>query len=162
MRDSETPTVYAPAGGRTAHRDVLGERGPEAPASTLFEARALVATPRAAPRLSPQRSTVGYDDREGRFLYATPSLAAYMGMTPDELIGRTWSEIGVPPEAVERLEAARRQLSETMAQRQLERQTVEPAHRVENPLTRSVRAPMVLGFGRLEEFGAHHRGGRQR
>jgi hypothetical protein len=50
---------------------------------------------------------------EGRFLYATPAMAAYVGMTPDELIGRTWYEIGVPPEAVGRLEATRRRVLET-------------------------------------------------
>ncbi len=60
-----------------------------------------------------RRSSVGYYDREGRFLYATPALAADVGMTPEELIGRTWYEIGVPPEAVERLEAARRRVLET-------------------------------------------------
>jgi hypothetical protein len=58
-------------------------------------------------------SNVGYDDREGRFLYATPALAAYMGMTPDQLIGRTWYEIGVPPEAVQALEETRRRVLET-------------------------------------------------
>jgi PAS domain S-box-containing protein len=61
----------------------------------------------------PRRSSVGYDDREGRFLYATPALAAYMGMTPDQLIGRTWYEIGVPPEAVQALEHVRRRVLET-------------------------------------------------
>ena len=60
-----------------------------------------------------RRSRLGYDDREGRFLYATPALAAYMGMTPDQLIGRTWYEIGVPPEAVQALEETRRQVLET-------------------------------------------------
>ena len=34
-------------------------------------------------------------------------------MTPDELIGRTWYEIGVPPDAVDRLEATRRHVLET-------------------------------------------------
>src|ERR1035437_7686193 len=61
----------------------------------------------------PRRSSVGYDDREGRFLYATPALAAYMGMMPDQLIGRTWYEIGVPPEAVHALEEVRRRVLET-------------------------------------------------
>jgi PAS domain S-box-containing protein len=60
-----------------------------------------------------RRSNVGYYDPEGRFLYATPALAAYVGMTPDELIGRTWYEIGVPPEAVHKLEATRRRVLET-------------------------------------------------
>jgi two-component system, cell cycle sensor histidine kinase and response regulator CckA len=60
-----------------------------------------------------RRSSVGYDDREGRFLYATPALAAYMGMTPDQVIGRTWYEIGVPPEAVQALEQVRRRVLET-------------------------------------------------
>ena len=60
-----------------------------------------------------RRSNVGYYDLEGRFLYATPALAAYVGMTPDELIGRTWYEIGVPPEAVDKLEAVRRRVMET-------------------------------------------------
>ena len=60
-----------------------------------------------------RRSSVGYDDREGRFLYATPALAAYMGMTPDQVIGRTWYEIGVPPEAVHALEEVRRRVLET-------------------------------------------------
>ena len=61
----------------------------------------------------PRRSSVGYDDREGRFLYVTPALAAYVGMTPDQLIGRTWYEIGVPPEAVQALEETRRRVLET-------------------------------------------------
>ncbi len=60
-----------------------------------------------------RRSNVGYYDLEGRFLYATPALAAYVGMTPEELVGRTWYEIGVPPEAVAELEAARRRVLET-------------------------------------------------
>jgi two-component system, cell cycle sensor histidine kinase and response regulator CckA len=58
-------------------------------------------------------SNVGYYDLEGRFLYATPALAAYVGMTSAELLGRTWYEIGVPPEAVDRLEAARRRVLES-------------------------------------------------
>ncbi len=65
----------------------------------------------AAPRA--MRSSVGYYDREGRFLYATPALAADFGMTPDQLIGRTWYEIGVPPESVSSLEAIRREVLET-------------------------------------------------
>jgi hypothetical protein len=64
----------------------------------------------AAPAM---RSRVGYYDRQGRFLYATPALAARFGMTPDQLIGRTWYEIGVPPENVSALEAIRRQVLET-------------------------------------------------
>jgi PAS domain S-box-containing protein len=60
-----------------------------------------------------RRSSVGYYDREGRFLYATPALAAYLGMTPDQLTGRTWYEIGVPPEAVHALEETRRTVFET-------------------------------------------------
>jgi hypothetical protein len=60
-----------------------------------------------------RRASVGYYDHEGRFLYATPALAAYMGMTPDQLIGRTWYEIGVPPEAVQALEETRRRVLET-------------------------------------------------
>ncbi len=60
-------------------------------------------------------SSVGYYDREGRFVYATPAMAAYFGMTPDQLIGRTWYEIGVPPENVVALEAARRRVLETGA-----------------------------------------------
>jgi hypothetical protein len=36
-----------------------------------------------------------------------------MGMTPDQLIGRTWYEIGVPPEAVRALEETRRRVLET-------------------------------------------------
>jgi GAF domain-containing protein len=36
-----------------------------------------------------------------------------MGMTPDQLIGRTWYEIGVPPEAVRVLEETRRRVLET-------------------------------------------------
>jgi two-component system cell cycle sensor histidine kinase/response regulator CckA len=60
-----------------------------------------------------RRASVGYYDHEGRFLYATPALAAYMGMTPDQLIGRTWYEIGVPPEAVRALEETRRRVLET-------------------------------------------------
>src|ERR1035437_7169233 len=46
-------------------------------------------------------------------MYATPALAAYMGMTPDQVIGRTWYEIGVPPEAVHALEEVRRRVLET-------------------------------------------------
>jgi two-component system cell cycle sensor histidine kinase/response regulator CckA len=67
--------------------------------------------PRAVgPRQAGLGSTVGYYDREGRFLYATPAMAAYFGMTPDQLIGRTWYEIGVPPENVTVLESARRKV----------------------------------------------------
>jgi two-component system, cell cycle sensor histidine kinase and response regulator CckA len=69
--------------------------------------------PRTAATRASNESSVGYYDREGRFLYATPEMASYVGMTPDELIGRTWYEIGVPPEAVDGLEAARRRVLET-------------------------------------------------
>ena len=58
-------------------------------------------------------SSVGYYDSEGRFLYATPALATYLGMTPGQLIGRTWYEIGVPPEAVHALEETRQRVFET-------------------------------------------------
>jgi hypothetical protein len=60
-----------------------------------------------------RRASVGYYDSAGRFLYATPALAAYLGMTPDQLTGRTWYEIGVPPEAVHALEETRRTVFET-------------------------------------------------
>ena len=99
-------------GDERARRGGLGESSGEGPApADRKPARKWSAADGAA--ASPRNSNVGYYDHEGRFLYATPALAAYMGMTPDELIGRTWYDIGVPPEAVVELEAARRHVLET-------------------------------------------------
>src|ERR1035437_6975492 len=110
MRRDERTSDLAPGAGLSRPN----------PASAKASARAIsfVASTDArraridAGRVS-RRASVGYYDREGRFLYATPALAAYMGMTPDQLIGRTWYEIGVPPEAVQALEDARRRVLET-------------------------------------------------
>src|SRR5665811_355493 len=105
---------------RTSHVTPGAGLKPPNPASANAPARAisLASTMDArraridAGRVS-RRASVGYYDHEGRFLYATPALAAYMGMTPDQLIGRTWYEIGVPPEAVQALEETRRRVLET-------------------------------------------------
>jgi PAS domain S-box-containing protein len=95
-------------GTRRGHQpNVEAEGDPPQPAVATDAARPTVEA------VAAQGSGVGYYDREGRFLYATPTLAAYVGMTPEELIGRTWYDIGVPPEAVERLEATRRRVLET-------------------------------------------------
>ena len=92
--------------------DTIGqETSHDRPADGAVAAEAV--SPSADPGTIHRRSNVGYYDPEGRFLYATPALAAYVGMTPDELIGRTWYEIGVPPEAVHKLEATRRRVLET-------------------------------------------------
>src|ERR1035437_4355320 len=107
-------------GERTSHAARAAGLDPPNPASAVAQARpttfaATAGAGRArvdAGKVS-RRSSVGYDDREGRFLYATPVLAAYLGMTPDQLIGRTWYEIGVPPEAVQALEEVRRRVLET-------------------------------------------------
>src|ERR1035437_224971 len=105
---------------RTSH--VAREAGlkPPNPASANAPARATSSASSTEARRAridagrvSRRASVGYYDHEGRFLYATPALAAYMGMTPDQLIGRTWYEIGVPPEAVHALEETRRRVLET-------------------------------------------------
>jgi two-component system, cell cycle sensor histidine kinase and response regulator CckA len=52
-------------------------------------------------------------DREGRIVYITPAMAQRFGRTPDQLVGRTWPELGIPADLIEPLEAFRRSVVET-------------------------------------------------
>ena len=55
--------------------------------------------------LEPPSSQVFALDREARFLYASPDGAMALGFGPEQMIGRTWSEVGLPPEVAESLNA---------------------------------------------------------
>ncbi|RMI27466.1 MAG: PAS domain S-box protein, partial [Calditrichaeota bacterium] len=50
------------------------------------------------------------NDRSGRFQYVSKSGASAWGMTKADMIGKTWLEIGLPPEIMKPLEAAREQV----------------------------------------------------
>lgn len=56
---------------------------------------------------------IGYYDLDGRILYVSPALAAEMGCTAEQLIGRKWHEFGTPPEAIAALDAVRLRVIET-------------------------------------------------
>ena len=38
-------------------------------------------------------------DREGRYLYASPTALNALGLTADQVIGKNWRDLGLPPEA---------------------------------------------------------------
>jgi diguanylate cyclase (GGDEF)-like protein/PAS domain S-box-containing protein len=46
-------------------------------------------------------------DRAGRHLYASPAAALALGIKQDEFIGKTWLDLGFPPEATERFDLER-------------------------------------------------------
>ncbi|KUG19429.1 hypothetical protein ASZ90_010850 [hydrocarbon metagenome] len=45
-------------------------------------------------------------DADGRLSYANPPAARYIGRKPEEIAGRTWQELGMPPEVMEGVMAA--------------------------------------------------------
>jgi diguanylate cyclase (GGDEF)-like protein/PAS domain S-box-containing protein len=46
-------------------------------------------------------------DRAGRHLYASPAVAQTLGIAQDDFIGKTWQELGFPPEVTERFDIER-------------------------------------------------------
>ena len=59
-------------------------------------------------------------DRHGRYLYASPAAARALGMTAQEMVGRTWRELGLPCEVVLLLERCRRDVMASGCQRRTE------------------------------------------
>mgnify|MGYP005834193561 CR=1 FL=1 len=50
--------------------------------------------------LSASSSQVFAVDRNGRYIYVTPSVARAIGRTPEDMVGRTWQEIGLDEEVM--------------------------------------------------------------
>ena len=46
-------------------------------------------------------------DEDGRYLFASTSGAQSLGMIPSDIIGKTWRELGFPPEIMEPFDARR-------------------------------------------------------
>ena len=44
-------------------------------------------------------------DRSGRYLYVSPAGAAALGLTPADMVGRHWRDLGLPPEVMERFDS---------------------------------------------------------
>ena len=52
-------------------------------------------------------------DRAGRYLYASPSGAGALGLSPADMLGKHWRELGLPPEIMQRFDAFREAVCET-------------------------------------------------
>lgn len=52
-------------------------------------------------------------DLEGRYTHVSEAAARVLNLTPDEMIGRTWSEIGLPPERQQEFFQERREVIAT-------------------------------------------------
>jgi PAS domain S-box-containing protein len=52
-------------------------------------------------------------DRDGRYLYASPSALQAVGLTADQVTGKTWRDLGFPPEEGRRFEARLKLVFET-------------------------------------------------
>jgi PAS domain S-box-containing protein len=46
-------------------------------------------------------------DRDGVFTYVTPSMAKALDRTPDDMVGRTWEQLGLDPGAMDQIEKCR-------------------------------------------------------
>jgi PAS domain S-box-containing protein len=66
--------------------------------------------------LSSSRDLIYFLDADGRYQHVSRAGALALGLTPDQMVGRTWKEVGLPPErekefAVERAEVLGRGLT---------------------------------------------------
>lgn len=52
-------------------------------------------------------------DRAGRYLYASPSGAKALGLSPEDMLGKHWRELGLPAEIMERFDALRQAVVKT-------------------------------------------------
>lgn len=52
-------------------------------------------------------------DRNGKYLYASPAAARLLGLSQTDLIGKTWQQLGFPPQAIETIDAQREKVLTT-------------------------------------------------
>lgn len=90
-------------------------------------------------------------DAEGRYLYANPTGARTLGLTPADMIGRTWRDLGLPPDVMEPFDRERQRVMETgePTTGEVEFPTVEGTRSYEYTIT-----PVPGEDGRIEATAA--------
>jgi len=63
--------------------------------------------------LSLTKARIAYQDKEGRYLYATEATARATGIPVEQLLGRTLEDLGVPEDLRRQIDDLRRRLNET-------------------------------------------------